>query len=165
MPRIARAEDKSKSKQGWELIYKRRSTLKGKQSPKTLARTPGTPLPGYSLTHFSLLHRERVLQLEFLELGDSMDITGAVEKWHLAGHIPECFPKFSLNIVEGAGQVEGEILETLWSRMDEVAGLAQSMSIAHHQETVDENMNDNNWQKIIRIGRNLYSMCYLVELT
>ena len=94
-----------------------------------------------------------------------MDITGAVGKWHLATHIPECFPKFSLNFVEGTGQVEGEILETLWSRMDEVAGLAQSMSIANHQETVDENMNDNNWQKITRIGRNLYSMCYLVELT
>ena len=94
-----------------------------------------------------------------------MDITGAVGKWHLAAHILECFPKFSLNFVEGAGQVEGEILETLWSRMDEVVGLAQSMSIAHHQETVDENMNDNNWWKIIRIGRNLYSMCFLVELT
>ena len=98
-------------------------------------------------------------------MADSTDITGAVGKWHLTAHIPECFPKFSLNFVEGARQVEGEILETLWSRMDEVAGLAQSMSIAHHQETVDENMNDNNWRKIIRIGRNLYSMCYLVELT
>ena len=94
-----------------------------------------------------------------------MDITGAVGKWHLTTHILECFPKFSLNFVDSAGQVEGKILETLWSRMDEVAGLAQSMSIAHHQETVDENMNDNNWQKIIRIGRNLYPMCYLVELT
>ena len=88
--------------------------------------------------------RKRVSQSEFLELADSMDITGAVGKWHLAAHIPECFPKFSLNFVEGTGQVEGEILETLWSRMDEVAGLTQSMSIAHHQETVDENMNDNN---------------------
>ena len=56
MPRFARAEDKDKAKKGWELIYKRRSTLKGKQSPKTVARTPGTPLPGHSLTHFSLLH-------------------------------------------------------------------------------------------------------------
>ena len=34
MPRIARAEDKSESKQAWELIYKRRSTLKGNNPPK-----------------------------------------------------------------------------------------------------------------------------------
>ena len=94
-----------------------------------------------------------------------MDITGAVGKWHLAAYIPECFPKFSLNFVEGASQVEGEILEMLWSRMDEVAGLTQSVSIAHHQETVDENINNSIWQKIIWISRNLYSMCYLVELT
>jgi len=32
-----------------------------------------------------------------------------------------CFPKFSLNFVEGAGEVDGEILETLWSPLDEVA--------------------------------------------
>src|SRR6202034_4315845 len=76
-----------------------------------------------------------------------MEITGAVGKWHLAAHIPECFLKFTLNFVEGASQVEGEILETLWSGMDEVAGLAQTMSIAHHQEVVDEYMNDSNWRK------------------
>jgi hypothetical protein len=46
---------------------------------------------------------------------------------------------------EGTGQGDGEILETLWSGMDEVAGLAQAMSIAHHQEVLDEYMNDGNW--------------------
>jgi hypothetical protein len=27
--------------------------------------------------------------------------------------------------------------------------------VAHHQETIDAYMNDNNWLKIIRIGRSL----------
>ena len=92
---------------------------------------------------------------DFLELPDFMEITGAVGKWHLAAHIRECFPKYTLNFIEGAGQVDGEILETLWSRLDEIAGLAQSMSIANHQETIDEHMNDNNWQKTIRMGTGL----------
>jgi hypothetical protein len=104
---------------------------------------------------WSIHFRQRVSESEFLELSDSLDITGAVGKWHLAAHIPECFPKFSLNFIEGAGQVEGEILETLWSNMDEVAGLAQAMSISHHQETLDEYMNDSNWRKVIRMGRRL----------
>ena len=43
---------------------------------------------------------------EFLDLLDSMEITGAVGKWHLAAHIPECFSKFSLNFVEGAGVMD-----------------------------------------------------------
>ena len=88
-----------------------------------------------------------------------------VRKWHLAAHIQECFLKFSLNFIEGTGQVEGEILETLWSRMDEIARLAQSMLIAHHQEMVDEHMNDNNWQKTIRMGRYLYLFCSRIVLT
>ena len=96
---------------------------------------------------------ERVSELEYLEVSDSMEITGAVRKWHLAAHIAECFPKFTLNFVEGAGEVEGEILETLWSKMDEMAGMAQAMSAAHHQEVVDDHMNDSNWCKMIRTGR------------
>ena len=44
MPKIARAEAKAWAKKACELIYKRRATLKGKQSPKTPPRTPGTPL-------------------------------------------------------------------------------------------------------------------------
>ena len=94
-----------------------------------------------------------------------MEIIGAVGKWHLAAHIPECFPKFTLNFVEGVAQVDGEILETLWSGLDEVAPLAQAMSIAHHQEFLDDKMNDSNWWKIIRIGRSTHSIHRLIALT
>jgi Kyakuja-Dileera-Zisupton transposase len=62
---------------------------------------------------WSIHFQEHVAQSEFLELWDSLKITGAVRKWHLATHIPECFTKFTLNFIKGAGQVKGEILETL----------------------------------------------------
>jgi hypothetical protein len=84
--------------------------------------------------------QERVSVSEFL---DSLQITGTVGKFHLAAHILECFPKYILNFIEGTSH--GDILEMLWSGMDEVAGLAQAMSIAHHQEVLDEYMNDSNW--------------------
>ena len=85
-----------------------------------------------------------------------MEITPAVGKWHLAAHISECFYKFSLNFIQGAGQVDGEIMETLWSVLDEVAGLTQGMSVAHCQEVLDDYMNDSNWKKVTRIGMNLF---------
>jgi hypothetical protein len=107
---------------------------------------------------WSIHFRQRVSESEFLHLWDRLEITGAVGKWHLAAHIPECFPKFSLNFVEGVGQVDGEILETLWSKLDEVAGMTQAMSIAHRQEVLDEYMNDSNWQKITRIGKHISTM-------
>jgi len=100
--------------------------------------------------------RERVSESEFLDLSDSLGITGAVGKFHLAAHIPECFVKFTLNFIEGAAQVDGEILET--SGLDEVAGITQVMSAAHHQEVVDDYMQDSNWRKVIRIGKQLFAL-------
>jgi hypothetical protein len=91
-------------------------------------------------------------------------ITGAVWKWHLAAHILECFPKYSLNFVEGSGKLDGEILETLWSGLDEVVRMTQAMSIAHHQEVIDEYMNDSNWHKIIRMRRYLLYMHHHAQL-
>ena len=104
------------------------------------------------LTHF----RERVSESDFLEISDSLKITGAVGKWHLAAHIASCFPKWTLNFIQGAAQVDGEIMETLWSRLDEIAGLAQAMSVANHQETIDDYMNDSNWRKIVHLGEYIY---------
>jgi|SRR5882757_1883191 hypothetical protein len=100
--------------------------------------------------------RQRVSESEFLHLSDSLNITGAVGKFHLAAHIRECFAKFTLNFVEGAAEVDGEILETLWSGLDEIAGITQAMSAAHHQEVLDDYMNDSNWKKIIRICKEVF---------
>jgi len=102
---------------------------------------------------WSVHFRQRVSESEFLDLYDSMEIVGAVGKWHLAAHIPEFFPKYSLNFVKGAGELDGEVLETLWSKLDEIAGMAQAMSIAHHQEVIDEHMKDSNWRKMIQMRK------------
>jgi hypothetical protein len=100
--------------------------------------------------------QERVSESEFLHLSDSLGITGAIGKFHLAAHISECFAKFTLNFIEGATELHGEILETLWSGLDEVAGITQAMSTAHHQEVVDNYMQYSNWKKIIGICKNLF---------
>lgn len=102
---------------------------------------------------WSIHFRERVQAYQFLDLWEDLKITPAVGKWHLAAHIPECFYKFSLNFIDCAAQVEGEIMETLWSVLDDVAGLTQSMTEAHRQEVLDDFMNDSNWRKMVRIGR------------
>jgi hypothetical protein len=75
-----------------------------------------------------------------------------VGKWHLGAHVPDCFPKYSLNFVDGIGQVDGEILETLWWPIDKVAGITRAMSKAHRQEVLDDNMYDSNWKKWVGIG-------------
>ena len=58
----------------------------------------------------------------------------AVGKWHLGTYVVDCFPKFSLNFIQGIGQVDGEILETLWSTTNKVAGTTQAMGKSHQSE-------------------------------
>jgi len=95
--------------------------------------------------------RKRVSESEWLEIWDDLDITAAVGKWHLAAHIRGCFAKFSLNFIEGSAQVDGEIMETLWSGLDLIAGITQGMTIAHRQEVLDDYINDSNWKKLLKL--------------
>ena len=82
-----------------------------------------------------VLHfKERVAKGEFLSLWEHFKLTLAVGKFHLGAHIKECFYKYSLNFIEGSGQIDGEIMETLWFIMDKVSGMTRSMSWAHRQE-------------------------------
>jgi hypothetical protein len=89
----------------------------------------------------------------FLSLDSSIKVLGAIGKFHLADHVDSCFAKWSLNFMKGAGHIDGEIMETLWSGMNKVSGAARSMSKAHRQETLDDYMRDANWKKMVGIGK------------
>ena len=77
----------------------------------------------------------------------------AVGKFHLGAHILKCFYMHSLNFIEGTGQVDGEIIETLWSGLNPISIMARSMSKAHRQETMDDAMRDWNWKKLTGISK------------
>lgn len=95
----------------------------------------------------------RVENSSFLSLGPISNLIPAVGKFHLAAHVPGCFAKFSLNFVEGAGQLDGEILETLWAEFNKVSTSARSMSKAHRSEVFDDHMRDSNWKKLVGMGK------------
>jgi hypothetical protein len=102
---------------------------------------------------WSIHFQKRVEGSPCLEIPQGISLVPAVGKWHLGAHIPECFPKYSLNFVDGIGQIDGEILETLWWPIDKVAGITRAMSKAHRQEVLDDNMYDSNWKKWVGIGK------------
>jgi hypothetical protein len=91
----------------------------------------------------------RLMQSNHLSVPDDMDIIAAIGKFHLNAHVKECFAKFSLNFVEGAGQLDGEILETLWSAFNKICGAARAMSRAHRSEIYSDFMRDSNWKKLV----------------
>jgi hypothetical protein len=90
---------------------------------------------------------------DYLLRNPEMKVLGAIGKFHLADHVDTCFSKWTLNFMKGAGHIDGEIMETLWSGMNKVSGAARSMSKAHRQETLDDYMRDANWKKTVGIGK------------
>jgi Kyakuja-Dileera-Zisupton transposase len=90
---------------------------------------------------------------EYLSRDRETKLLGAIGKFNLADHVDSCFSKWTLNFMKGAGHIDGEIMETLWSGMNKVSGAARSMSKAHRQETLDDYMRDANWKKTVRIGK------------
>ena len=55
----------------------------------------------------------------------------------------------------GAGVVDGEVLETLWSVLNTVSSATRTASLAHRTEILDDHMSDSNWKKMQHIGKNV----------
>ncbi|KAN0085861.1 hypothetical protein V8E55_006995 [Tylopilus felleus] len=55
----------------------------------------------------------------------------------------------------GPKWVDGEVLEILWSLLNNVSGSTRSMTSSHQQELLDFQMNDSNFMKMIRMTNTL----------
>jgi hypothetical protein len=102
---------------------------------------------------WSIHFEERLQASPSLHLPDGLSYIPCVGKFHLGAHQASCFAKFSLNFVLGAGQQDGEILETLWSSLNKTAGSVRAMSKSHRQETLDDHMQDWNQKKLINLSK------------
>nr|VWP01792.1 Cytochrome P450 monooxygenase AKT7 (EC (AK-toxin biosynthesis protein 7) [Ganoderma boninense] len=87
-----------------------------------------------------------------LHMPEGLRILRGIGQFHVHGHIPKCFPRFSVNFIAGAGVQDGEIIETLWNKTNAVADSTRGMSAAHRREVIDDHMNDSNWMKLTRIS-------------
>ena len=90
-----------------------------------------------------------------LNMPPGLTILRGIGQFHVHGHIPQCFPRFSLNFITGAGVQDGEIIKTLWNKTNAVADSTRGMSAAHRREVIDDHMNDSNWTKLTRISTSL----------
>jgi hypothetical protein len=103
---------------------------------------------------------ERVRRAETLSFSEFRRWMVAVGKFHLGSHVKRCFCKFSLNFIKGVGQIDGEIMETLWAEFNKFGVMARSMSSAHRKEILNDHMRDWNWKKMV--GMCLYSFVSFV---
>ena len=88
---------------------------------------------------------------EFLSM-PKCKVEKAIGQFHVHGHKDTCFFRFSTAFIPGAGQVDGEVLETLWAILNKISWSARTTTLAHRAEILDDHTNDSNWKKMINIG-------------
>ena len=72
--------------------------------------------------------------------------------FHVHGHQDACNARYSLTYIKGAGIASGEILESLWAVVNEVARATSTMTLAHRVEILDAIFEDSNWKKMLKLG-------------
>lgn len=97
---------------------------------------------------------KRVEDSPYLEVHPGLIIIPGIGLFHVHGHQLVCLARFSPTFIEGAGQSDGEILETMWSTLNHIGRIARTMTLAHRTEVLDSHMGDNNWKKLINMGMN-----------
>ena len=104
---------------------------------------------------------DRFNESPFITLPDNIRLKTGIGIWHVNGHVPECFVHYAPLYISKIGHVDGEILETLWSSLNEISRSTCSMSTSHRHELLGDHMNDSNWMKLTQIGLSSQSVYYL----
>ena len=55
---------------------------------------------------------------QLISLPPGLKIQPGIGIWHVHGHKLECFVRYSPNFIPGVGNMDGEIMETLWSSLN-----------------------------------------------
>ncbi len=88
----------------------------------------------------------------YIDLPAGLEVVRGIGLFHVHGHKDECYGRFALTFIRGAGLVDGEVLETLWAVLNWISDSIRNMSMAHRREVLDDHMNDSNWKKLVNMG-------------
>lgn len=91
-------------------------------------------------------------QSEYLHMPSRLELIKGIGLFHVHGHQDACFFRYSPSFIVGAGLVDGEIVETMWSSLNKVMGSTRGMATSHRKEVLDRHMNDWNFKKMISAG-------------
>jgi len=88
----------------------------------------------------------------YLEYPFEKTIYYSIGAFHISGHVPESFPRYLPQFILDVEIIDDEVLESLWSTLNEVSPSAQTASLVARTELLDDHMLDSNWKKIINQG-------------
>lgn len=86
-------------------------------------------------------------------LPPELEFDRAIGLFHVHAHKEECFYRFASSFIPNAGVVAGEILESLWSRLNLITSATRTATLAHRAEVIDDHASDSNHKKTLGMGR------------
>ncbi|KAG8719736.1 hypothetical protein FRC09_010686 [Ceratobasidium sp. 395] len=92
-----------------------------------------------------------------IALPPDLDLDGAIPKWHLIGHNPECYVLHSLDHRRYVGRNEGEGPERVWSHLNQHSGSTSEQGPGARTDTLNNLAYEWNFEKMIRLGPHLSS--------
>jgi Kyakuja-Dileera-Zisupton transposase len=101
---------------------------------------------------YSIKLQARIDQNPYLSKDRRLEIVPGIGIWHVHGHQDQCFARYAPNFIEGAGRIDGEVMETLWSSLNLISPACRGMTAAHRKESLDFQMGDSNYMKMIRMS-------------
>lgn len=107
---------------------------------------------------------ERIGRSNHLYFPSNKELTFGIGDMHIGCHCPECFPRFSGQFIVNLGIVDGEILETLWSVLNEISPSMQCATLSNRAETLDLHMQDSNWKKLLGTGQFMHTFLLMFRI-
>lgn len=81
------------------------------------------------------------------------NLIGKIPKFHYDMHGKKDHAQFSFNYTQGAGRVEGEGIERLWSDLKPGVGQTVEMGPGARRDTIDNFCGYSNYRKMTDIGK------------
>ncbi|KDN41115.1 hypothetical protein RSAG8_07669, partial [Rhizoctonia solani AG-8 WAC10335] len=108
------------------------------------------------MCHWIVKFRERAKNLPAeLAIPPELNLVVAIPKWHLAGHNPECYVRYSLDHTQHAGRIDGEGPERVWAHQNESSGSTSEQGPGMRTDSVNNIGRDWNFELQCRLRENL----------
>lgn len=91
-------------------------------------------------------------------IGDQLQgftIDAGIGLFHVHAHRDQCYFRFSPSFIPGLAVVIGEILESLWSKLNAISHSAHTANLSGHAELLDDHATDSNHKKMLGLIQSL----------
>ncbi|KDN34269.1 hypothetical protein RSAG8_12640, partial [Rhizoctonia solani AG-8 WAC10335] len=108
------------------------------------------------MCHWLCKFRERVKKLPpEIAIPPDLDFVGAIPKWHLVGHIPECYVRYSLDHTQHVGRIDGEGVERVWAHQNEHSGSTSEQGPGMRTDSMTNVAEQWNFEIMCRLQKTL----------